>query len=86
MQVAFITAFSIWLVGGFALYLLGVVSARRHALVQTLRHGETALLARSDQELARFRQAVAPVHEKWREKIGTALYDETIAFLKSIRK
>ncbi len=40
----------------------------------------------SDQELARFRQAVEPVHKKWREKIGAGLYDEAMAFLKSIRK
>lgn len=30
-----------------------VVSARRHALVQTVRHGETGLLARSDKQFAR---------------------------------
>ena len=40
----------------------------------------------SDAELARFRKAVAPVHEKWRQKIGPDLYDEAMAFLKSYRK
>jgi tripartite ATP-independent transporter DctP family solute receptor len=37
-------------------------------------------------ELARFRDAVKPVHEKWREKIGPALYDEAMAFLDAERK
>ena len=40
----------------------------------------------SDAELARFRKAVKPVHEKWRQKIGTGLYDETMVFLKNYRK
>jgi TRAP-type C4-dicarboxylate transport system substrate-binding protein len=40
----------------------------------------------SDAELARFREAVAPVHKKWREKVGPALYDEATAFLKNHRK
>lgn len=40
----------------------------------------------SDAELVRFRQAVEPVHKKWREKIGPALYDESMAFLKNYRK
>jgi TRAP-type C4-dicarboxylate transport system substrate-binding protein len=39
----------------------------------------------SDAELARFREAVAPVHKKWREKIGPALYDEATVFLKNHR-
>ncbi|WP_419661308.1 DctP3: C4-TRAP dicarboxylate transporter periplasmatic binding protein [Desulfosarcina variabilis str. Montpellier] len=40
----------------------------------------------ADAELARFRKAVAPVHQKWREKIGPALFDEALAFLKANRK
>ena len=40
----------------------------------------------SEEELVRFREAVEPVHKKWREKIGPALYDESMAFLKSYRK
>ncbi len=40
----------------------------------------------SDAELARFREAVAAVHKKWRQKIGPALYDESMAFLKNLRK
>jgi len=40
----------------------------------------------SDTELVRFRKAVAPVYKKWREKIGPDLYDESMAFLKSIRR
>lgn len=40
----------------------------------------------SDAELARFREAVAPVHQKWRQKIGAGLYDEAMAFLKDYRK
>lgn len=39
----------------------------------------------TDAELARFRKAVEPVHEKWREKVGPELYDETVEFLKSHR-
>ena len=40
----------------------------------------------SDADLVRFREAVEPVHKKWREKIGPELYDESMAFLKSNRK
>ena len=40
----------------------------------------------SDADLVRFREAVEPVHKKWREKIGPDLYDESMAFLKSNRK
>lgn len=40
----------------------------------------------SDTELARFREAVKPVHEKWRQKIGADLYDEAVAFLQNERK
>jgi tripartite ATP-independent transporter DctP family solute receptor len=40
----------------------------------------------SAEELARFRQAVEPVHAKWREKIGPALYDEAKNFLQGLRK
>ncbi len=39
----------------------------------------------TDAELARFRKAVEPVHEKWRGKVGPELYDETVEFLKSRR-
>jgi tripartite ATP-independent transporter DctP family solute receptor len=40
----------------------------------------------SDEELARFREAVKPVHEKWREKVGADLYDQAQAFLTKLRK
>ncbi len=40
----------------------------------------------SDAELAKFREAVKPVHEKWREKVGAELYDEAQAFLMKQRK
>jgi len=40
----------------------------------------------SPAELARFRDAMKPVHEKWREKIGAGLYDEAVAFLKQQRQ
>jgi tripartite ATP-independent transporter DctP family solute receptor len=40
----------------------------------------------SEADLVRFREAVEPVHKKWREKIGPDLYDESMAFLKSNRK
>ena len=39
----------------------------------------------SDEELARFREAVKPVHQKWREKVGAELYDETMAALQKMR-
>lgn len=39
----------------------------------------------TDKELARFRKAVASVHKKWRQKVGTDLYDQAIAFLKEYR-
>ena len=39
----------------------------------------------SDAELARFKEAVAPVNKKWREKIGPDLYDEALDFLKKLR-
>lgn len=39
----------------------------------------------SDAELARFRDAVKPVHEKWRQKVGPALYDQAMAALKQMR-
>jgi len=39
----------------------------------------------TDEELARFRKAVASVHKKWRQKVGTDLYDQAIAFLKEYR-
>jgi len=38
-----------------------------------------------DAQLARFRKAVEPVHLKWREKIGTELYDQAQTFLKDQR-
>jgi len=40
----------------------------------------------SPAELARFREATKPVHEKWRGKIGPELYDEAVAFLKKERQ
>jgi len=40
----------------------------------------------TDAELTRFRKAVAPVHKKWRQKVGPALYDEAMVFLKTYRK
>jgi tripartite ATP-independent transporter DctP family solute receptor len=40
----------------------------------------------SQAELGRLREAVAPVHQKWREKIGPELYDEAVAFLKQYRQ
>ena len=39
----------------------------------------------SGAELARFKEAVAPVNKKWREKIGPDLYDEALDFLKKLR-
>ncbi len=39
----------------------------------------------TDAELARFRKAVEPVHQKWRDKVGAELYDETVEFLKNRR-
>jgi len=39
-----------------------------------------------EEQLARFRKAVEPVHMKWREKIGAGLYDQAQAFLKEQRK
>jgi len=39
----------------------------------------------TDEELARFQKAVEPVHAKWREKVGPALYDETVDLLKKCR-
>ena len=38
-----------------------------------------------DEQLARFRKAVEPVHMKWRENIGPELYDQALAFLKEQR-
>jgi tripartite ATP-independent transporter DctP family solute receptor len=40
----------------------------------------------TDVELAKFREAVKPVHEKWRLKVGAELYDDTMAFLKKLRQ
>jgi TRAP-type C4-dicarboxylate transport system substrate-binding protein len=40
----------------------------------------------SPAELARFKDAMKPVHEKWRGKIGPELYDEAAAFLQKERK
>jgi tripartite ATP-independent transporter DctP family solute receptor len=39
----------------------------------------------TDVELAKFREAVKSVHEKWRGKVGADLYDEAQAFLKKAR-
>ena len=39
----------------------------------------------SSAERARFKEAVAPVNQKWRQKIGPDLYDEAEAFLKKHR-
>jgi tripartite ATP-independent transporter DctP family solute receptor len=39
----------------------------------------------TDAELAKFREAVKSVHEKWRGKVGAELYDEAQAFLKKGR-
>ena len=39
----------------------------------------------TDVELAKFREAVKSVHEKWRGKVGAELYDEAQAFLKKAR-
>ena len=40
----------------------------------------------SDMELAKFREAVKSVHEKWRVKVGAELYDDSMAFLKKARR
>jgi len=40
----------------------------------------------SPEELARFREAVKAVHEKWRDKVGAELYDQAQAFLAEKRK
>ena len=40
----------------------------------------------SEADLARFRLAVEPVNKKWREKIGADLYDQSVEFLKALRK
>lgn len=40
----------------------------------------------SPEELARFREAVKPVHKKWRDKIGAELYDQAQDFLARKRK
>jgi TRAP-type C4-dicarboxylate transport system substrate-binding protein len=37
-------------------------------------------------DLDKFRAAVKPVHDKWREKIGAQIYDESVAFLKKARQ
>jgi len=37
-------------------------------------------------ELEKFRAAVKPVHDKWREKVGAEIYDESVAFLKKTRQ
>jgi len=40
----------------------------------------------TDVELAKFREAVKSVHEKWRVKVGAELYDDSMAFLKKLRQ
>jgi tripartite ATP-independent transporter DctP family solute receptor len=40
----------------------------------------------SEAELARFRMAVETVNKKWRKKIGADLYDQSVEFLKELRK
>jgi tripartite ATP-independent transporter DctP family solute receptor len=40
----------------------------------------------AESELQRFKDAVKPVHEKWKKIVGPDLYEETVAFLRSPKK
>jgi TRAP-type transport system periplasmic protein len=63
-----------------------VLEEDRTVVVPDLNKAGITINAISAPELQRFKDAVKPVHEKWKKTVGPELYDETVAFLKKIRK
>lgn len=63
-----------------------VVEEDRTVVMPDLNKAGIKINTVSDQELLKFKEAVKPVHEKWRKIVGVELYDEAAAFLKKSRK